>query len=184
MSSSGAHRQRYTHSPKPSPTFPRYQLTHSHGQPEGGGGKSGGGRVLHCCHPRCPRSGTINIIILGRSSIGQRAETGNTDQTIPSLKNKQAQIKEFPTEIQQTRGRGKTQKRNSTKLHKTTKLHVSRMKRINDKTTRLSKKKKKEKKKKDLPKWRFSTLCCISKILIFMMEREGILSVTPLKRSH
>ena len=97
-------------------------LTHSHGQPEGGGGKNGGGRVLHCCHPPCPRSGTINIIILGRFSIGQRAETGNTDQTITSLKNKQAQIKEFPTEIQQTRGRGKTQKRNSTKLHKTTKL--------------------------------------------------------------
>ena len=84
VSSSGAHRQRYTHSHKASPSFPRYQFTNSHGQPEGGGG-----RVLHCCHPRCPRSGTINIIIWGRSSARQRAETGNTDQTITSLKNKQ-----------------------------------------------------------------------------------------------
>ena len=41
--SSGAHRHRYTHSLKPSPTFPRYQFTNSHGQPEGGGGKKGGG---------------------------------------------------------------------------------------------------------------------------------------------
>ena len=30
VSSSCAHRQRYTHSPKPSPTFPRYQFTNSH----------------------------------------------------------------------------------------------------------------------------------------------------------
>ena len=41
VSSSGAHRHRYTHSLKPSPTFPRYQFTNSHGQPEGGGGKKG-----------------------------------------------------------------------------------------------------------------------------------------------
>ena len=81
VSSSGAHR-------KPSPTFPCYQFTNSHGQLEGGGGKAGG-RVLHCCHPGCPWSGTINIIILGRSSAGQWAQTGNTDQTITSLKNKQ-----------------------------------------------------------------------------------------------
>ena len=40
---SGAHRHRYTHSHKPSPTFPRYQFTNSHGQPEGGGAKKGGG---------------------------------------------------------------------------------------------------------------------------------------------
>ena len=53
------------------------------------GEEKGGGGVLHCCHPSCPRSGTINIIILGRSSAGQRAKTGNTDQTITSLKNKQ-----------------------------------------------------------------------------------------------
>ena len=39
--SSGAHRDRYTHPPKPSPTFPRYQFTNSHGQPEGVEGKGG-----------------------------------------------------------------------------------------------------------------------------------------------
>ena len=75
------------------------------------GEEKGGGGVLHCCHPSCPRSGTINIIILGRSSAGQRAKTGNTDQTITSLKNKQVQTKEFLTEVQQTRGHRKTRKR-------------------------------------------------------------------------
>ncbi len=49
--SSGAHRHRYTHSPKPSPTFPRYQFTNSHGQPEGGGGKKGGGGFFTAAIP-------------------------------------------------------------------------------------------------------------------------------------
>ena len=99
----------------PTPTN-RAQLSHATNLPiltanrRVGEGK-GGRRVLHCCHPRCPQSGTINIIILGRSSAGQRAETGNTDQTITSLKNKQVLTKESPTEIQQTRGHGKSQKR-------------------------------------------------------------------------
>ena len=66
---SGARSVRYIHSPKPSPTFPRYQylpiLTANRRVAEG----KVGGRVLHCCHPRCPQSGTINIII--------RAEGGN-----------------------------------------------------------------------------------------------------------
>ena len=88
VSSSGAHRQRYTLSQtEPNfPTLPIYQFS----RPTGGWGREKGGRrVLHYCLPRCPRSGTINIIILVRSSAGQRAETGNTDQTITSLKNKQ-----------------------------------------------------------------------------------------------
>ncbi len=49
--SSGAHRDRYTHPPKPNPTFPRYQFTNSHGQPEGGGGKRGGGGFFTAAIP-------------------------------------------------------------------------------------------------------------------------------------
>ena len=51
MCRSGAHHQRYTHSPKPSPTFPRYQFTNSHSQPEGGGGKKGGGGFFTAAIP-------------------------------------------------------------------------------------------------------------------------------------
>ena len=51
VSSSGVHRQRYTHSSKPSPTFPRYQFTHSHGQPEGGGGNRGEGGFFTAAIP-------------------------------------------------------------------------------------------------------------------------------------
>ena len=70
----------------------------------------GGGRVLHCCHPRCPRYGTINIIILGRSSAGQRAQTGNTSR----LKNSQLKYSR-PEEMEKLR-----KERNSTKMHEAT----------------------------------------------------------------
>ena len=47
QSSSGAHRQIYAHSYKPSPAFPRYQLTNSNGQPgKIGEGKGEGGLIF------------------------------------------------------------------------------------------------------------------------------------------
>ena len=115
-----SNRQRYTHSPKPSPTFPRYQFTNSHGQPEGGGG-----RVLHCCHPRCSRSGTINIIILGRSSAGRgRKPEILTKQSLSSRINKY-RLKNSQLKYSRPEDTGKLKKeRNSTKLHKTTKLQT------------------------------------------------------------
>ena len=134
---SDVHHQRYTHSHKPTfPAFPRYQLTNSHGQLEDGRWKKEG-RVLRCYHPHSPWSGTITPLFFwgGGSSARQRAQTGNTDQTITTLKNKQVQTKEFPTEVQQTRGHGENSERSSAKLHKTTKLqqNLGRTKQIYDK---------------------------------------------------
>ncbi len=104
------------------PTLPTYQFS----RPTGGCGREkGGGRVLHCCHPRCSRSGTINIIILGRSSAGRgRKPEILTKQSLSSRINKY-RLKNSQLKYSRPEDTGKLKKeRNSTKLHKTTKLQT------------------------------------------------------------
>ena len=102
MTSSGAHRQRYIS------TLPnRAQFSHATNRRVGEG--QGVRALLHCCHPRGPRSGTIQPLCWGgpQPGSGRRPEI-LTKLSLPSRTNKY-RLKNLW--IQQTRGHGKTQKR-------------------------------------------------------------------------
>ena len=162
MCSSGAHRQRYTHSHKPSPTFPRYQLT------TGGWGRERG-REGSSLLPS-PLSTVWNYKHYYLGEVLSRAEGSKpeilTKLSLPSRINKY-RLKNSQLKHSRPEETGKLRKeRNRTKLRKTTELqqHLGRMKRINDKKTRQLKQTKKQQKLKRLAKMAIFHKCKHTKV--------------------
>ena len=157
VSSSGAHRQRYAHSHKPRPTFPRYQLTNSNGQPgRVGEGKGEGGFSSIADVPAV--RGLELWTPLSQPGSGRKPEI-LTKLSAPSRINKcRLQNSELKYRGPEDTGNTHRQESSSAKQHTATTLqyHVRRMKRLNDKKRRLNflnffl--------KGDLPKWQFCTL--------------------------